>query len=132
MNVSQNKSNPLVMSLAPKLNEIVAANDVPINEMPPKNKLAIKVDTKPKDDTEKEELEEYFQSETDTDDEPSGRVRWHSCQPQIDAEKENRNPDQVLDADVFAKLSPLRCTPCRLPLDSSPKAVPVKTRSYLQ
>jgi hypothetical protein len=47
--------------------------------MPPKNKLAIKVDTKPKDDTEKEELEEYFQSETDTDHEPSGRVRWHSC-----------------------------------------------------
>jgi hypothetical protein len=101
------------VSLAPKLKEIVAANDVPINEMPPKNKLAIKVDTKPKDDTEKEELEEYFQSETDTDDEPSGRVRWHSCQSQIDAGKENRNPDQVLDADVFAKLSPLRCTPCR-------------------
>jgi len=39
---------------------------------------------------------------------------------------------QVLDTDVFAKLSPLKCPPCRLPLDSSPKPVIVKTQSHLQ
>jgi hypothetical protein len=41
-------------------------------------------------------------------------------------------PTQIFVTDIFAKLSPLRCPPCRLPLDSSPKAVTVKTQSYLQ
>jgi len=68
------------MSFAPKSKKIVVANDVPINEMVPKNKWAIKGNTKHKDDTEKEELEKYFQSETDTNDEPSDDVKLHSCQ----------------------------------------------------
>ncbi len=70
--MSHNKLNPLVMSFAPRMQEIT--NDVPILGTTPKEKDAIEMETKVGiQDQDHEDVD--FQLETNSDEETSGCVK---------------------------------------------------------
>ncbi len=83
-----NKLNPLVMSFAPIMQEIT--NDVPILGTTPKEKYAIEMETK--DGIQDQDHEDVdFKVETNSDEEASTHVKWHSKQFDLVGEKENQH-----------------------------------------
>jgi len=94
------------MSLAPRLKAVVDHN-LPISDTTLKNKDIV-IDQQTNQNVIQEDEHVDFQSETDIEDEPSGCVKWHSNQSNLDVEKENLNPNEVLVPNVFAGLSPLQ------------------------
>lgn len=100
-----NKLNPLVMSFTHGL-KVVVDHNLPIFDTTLKNK-DILFDQKTNQNVIQEDEHVDFQSKIDIEDEPSSCVKWHSNQFDLDAEKKNLNPNEVLVPNVFARLSPL-------------------------
>jgi len=101
-----NKLNLLVMSFTLGL-KVVVDHNLPILNTTLKNKDIV-FDQQTNQNVIQEDEHVDFQSEIDIEDEPSGCVKWHSNQFDLDAEKENLNPNEVLVPNVFARLSPLQ------------------------
>jgi hypothetical protein len=101
-----NKLNPHVMSLTLGL-KVVVDHNLPIYDTTLKNKDIV-IDQQTNQNIIQEDEHVDFQSETNIEDEPSSCVKWHSNQSNLDGEKENLNPNEVLVPNVFTGLSPLQ------------------------
>jgi len=101
-----NKLNPLVMSLTPRL-KVDVDHNLPIFDTTLKNKDIV-IDQQTNQNVIQEDEHVNFQSEVDIEDEPSSCVKWLSDQSNLDAKKENLNPNEVLIPNVFVGLSPLQ------------------------